>query len=228
MNEAPKKKKKPRGTVLYAVAAVLIGTVALLAWYAGELNDRLPDKKNSSVSSETESVLSVPADEYDSIAASSAEPVDKAVSDVPYSEPEESAPQTALVWPVSGEINKIFSLETLQYSATFDDMRLHTGVDLAAELNTAVLTCGAGTVTAVDESATLGNCVTVDHGNGILMKYCGLQNIKVAAGQSLAAGDVLGVVGSIPCECADPDHLHLEASLNGTAVSPSDLIGVLP
>ena len=35
--------------------------------------------------------------------------------------------------PLNGNIGKIFSDSELQYSATYNDMRLHLGVDVQAE-----------------------------------------------------------------------------------------------
>jgi murein DD-endopeptidase MepM/ murein hydrolase activator NlpD len=79
-----------------------------------------------------------------------------------------------------------------------------------------------------DESALLGKTVTIDHGNGIIIKYCGLENILVSTGKKVNMGDSIAVVGNVPSECADNSHIHLEATKNGEVVSPLDVIGKIP
>ena len=156
------------------------------------------------------------------------------VTDVPYSSEKETSsvteeqPKQAPIMPIDGKIIKDFSEAALQYSSTYADMRLHSGIDIEAAAGSAVKSAADGTVTATEESATLGKTVTIDHGNGIIMKYCGLDNVAVSQGKKVKMGDPIAVVGDIPSECADKSHLHLEATKNGKSVSPMDVIGQLP
>jgi hypothetical protein len=65
-----------------------------------------------------------------------------------------------------------------------------------------------------------GNGVVVDHGQGWTTQYCHLRqgSIAVKPGQSVAAGDVLGLVGQ--SGMAEFPHVHLQVARNGVIVDP--------
>ena len=130
----------------------------------------------------------------------------------------------SFIMPLVGTVSKDHSEDTLQYSKTYNDMRLHLGVDIMPTDETTVLSAAPGKVAAIDNNTVLGNVVTVDHGDGILFRYCGLKDISVDVGQKLTAGDTLGKLDVVTNECADEIHLHLEATRDGKSVSPLEII----
>ncbi len=149
------------------------------------------------------------------------------VSDEPYSSEQQETEQKkepTFVMPCEGEISKKYSATELLYSATFSDMRLHTGLDIACEKGTDVWSMSDGTVMSVEDSISYGTVVTVNCGDNIIVKYCGLENTTVAANDKVSVGEVIGSVGEVPCECADQSHIHIEASENGESISPEELI----
>ncbi len=150
---------------------------------------------------------------------------EKPESAVPYTESNviEAAPSD-FVMPVNGNIIKNFSNSDLQYSKTFGDMRLHEGVDLACAEGSEVYAALDGTVSEVTETATLGRIVAIDHGNGITAKYCGLKSINVKVGEAVVAGYIIAKSGSVPGECEDEPHIHIEIIKNGEKISPLSLI----
>ena len=72
----------------------------------------------------------------------------------------------------------------------------------------------------------LGTCVTIDHGNGIVARYCNLnKTLTVKEGDIVSAGTVLGAIGdSAVSELSDPSHLHFEITENGKFIDPISLI----
>lgn len=130
------------------------------------------------------------------------------------------------VWPVSGTILADFSTETLAYNATMGDWRIHTGIDIAADLGSQVLAMAAGTVERVVQDDMMGVTVVLDHGDGLTSTYCNLnQELAVVVGDQVQAGDLLGTVGSTAlAESALEPHLHLEVALNQTPVNPLDYL----
>lgn len=137
-----------------------------------------------------------------------------------------AAPVAAyFVSPVLGEVIKGFSDTELQYSMTMHDMRLHKGLDIAADAGTPVVAAGEGVVKAIINDPMLGTVVEIDHGNGITVRYCGL-NAKpsVSVGSTVDSSTRLGSVDVIPIESVEQRHLHLEFYKDGKAVSPSDYI----
>lgn len=129
------------------------------------------------------------------------------------------------VYPLTGEIIKDFNKEQLQYSVTYNDMRIHNGLDIAAKEGTAVKAAGDGTVTEVKKDASLGHTVKIDHGNNISVVYAGLkEKINVKKGDAVTAGTVLGALGTVTCESLDAPHLHLEFYDGKAAVSPLEML----
>jgi murein DD-endopeptidase MepM/ murein hydrolase activator NlpD len=104
--------------------------------------------------------------------------------------------------------------------------RMHTGLDLIVPEGTAVLAAQAGTVRLVDWVGGYGLTVIVEHGSGWQTLYAHLGEIAVLPGQSLAAGETLGRVGSTGR--ATTAHLHFEVRrrLEGgtVALDPAPLL----
>ncbi len=131
------------------------------------------------------------------------------------------------VLPVSGNILKDFSADKLQYSITYNDHRLHSGIDIEAPAGAAVKASGDGTISDVRTDSLLGVVVEIDHGDGIIGYYCGLADaVKVKKGATVKGGQVIGAVGNIPSESLDPVHLHLEFSKDSEPISPLALMGL--
>jgi murein DD-endopeptidase MepM/ murein hydrolase activator NlpD len=95
---------------------------------------------------------------------------------------------------------------------------LHAGIDFRADPGSPVRAAGAGTVVTAEYSGGYGNLVEVDHGHGVTTRYAHLSRIAVREGQSLAAGAVIGRVGSTGRSTGP--HLHYETRIDGEAVDP--------
>ena len=97
--------------------------------------------------------------------------------------------------------------------------RFHTGLDLAAPQGAAVAATSPGTVVVAGWCGGYGQCVTIDHGGGVLTLYGHLSRIDVAPGQRVGQGQPIGLVGSTGRSTGP--HLHYEVRINGQAVDPS-------
>lgn len=138
----------------------------------------------------------------------------------------EEAVADTVVRPVSGAVLQDHAMDRLAYNPTTKDWRVHNGVDLAADAGQTVLAARAGTVTAVYEDDYYGGTVVIRHEDGYTTHYANLDAaVAVAAGDTVAAGDVIGTVGGTALlELAQESHLHFEVYLNGTAVDPEDFL----
>ncbi len=115
----------------------------------------------------------------------------------------------------------------------------HEGTDIAPTdpdgASIAVLAAAAGTVVgtrdgmddrplrAGDDSRQgreCGNGVRIDHGGGWTSQYCHLRrgSVAVERGEAVAAGDVLGAIGS--SGQSDTPHVHFQLERDGTPVDP--------
>lgn len=125
--------------------------------------------------------------------------------------------------PIGGTVSKGFSDTALQYSETFKDMRIHTGADIVPSNGTVVVAAYSGVVKSVEENTVYGTVITIDHGEGIVLKYCGVKNVTVDTGDIVDVGEIIAEIGTVANECAEKDHLHLELILNGEYKDPMTL-----
>lgn len=127
------------------------------------------------------------------------------------------------VMPIDGEILQPYSGGELVKSPTTGVWQTHNGMDIAAALGTEVICVLDGTVSAVDEDALLGVCVSVLHADGTVTRYCNLnEGLEVFAGENLERGTVIGAVGaSAEAESRMDSHLHFEVLKNDKFVDPA-------
>ena len=80
-----------------------------------------------------------------------------------------------------------------------------------------VSSIAGGTVTYADELEGFGKVIVIDHGDGYISIYSGLSEIEVAKGYAVAAGNRLGISGTLP---SGMEGLYLEVRYNGQAMNP--------
>lgn len=129
----------------------------------------------------------------------------------------------SLTLPVSGAAIAHFSGDMLVKNETLGDWRTHNGIDISAELGSAVTASSDGVVTDIRSDPLWGNVVEVTSGDYV-MTYSGLSDdILVSVDMTVTAGDQIGSVGEIPCELSLEPHLHFDVKQNGEYVDPASL-----
>ena len=138
--------------------------------------------------------------------------------------PEELLPQVCS--PLDGTTVTVFSMTELLYDPTMADWRTHDGIDVQADEGAAVKTAAAGTVQSVTDDELMGTTVVIQHEGGYATQYSSLQeNTPVAQGQTVAAGEVIGYVGSTSAaESRMGPHLHFSVSRDGAVIDPHDYV----
>lgn len=94
----------------------------------------------------------------------------------------------------------------------------HSGIDFRAMSGVPARTVNAGTIVSAGNMGGYGNCVDVDHGNGVVTRYGHLRSIAVKVGERVVAGQKIGQVGSTGRSTGP--HLHYEIRINGQAIDP--------
>lgn len=138
--------------------------------------------------------------------------------------PEEIASHQ-IVPPLSDcQILQPFSGDELVKSETTGTWQTHNGVDLACETGTDVFAIDTGTVAEINSDPLWGYTISIDHGNGVVSKYCGMDgSVEVRAGDTVQSGQKIGVTGTAPdIESALKPHLHLEVQKSGIYLDPME------
>lgn len=121
--------------------------------------------------------------------------------------------------PLTNTVQKPFSADGPLYCKTMQDWRLHLGTDFAGEEGQEVQSVTRGTVITVKNDPLWGGVVEIDHGVGVITRYCGVHAL-VKVGDKVDMGQTIGTLQTIPCECMQSAHLHLEMMVDGTPIDP--------
>lgn len=127
--------------------------------------------------------------------------------------------------PLAGGVDKAFSDGDMVQSKTMGDWRVHNGVDFLGTVGDQVRAVNNGVVKAVYDDILWGTVVEIDHGDGLVARYCGLgKGSTVSVGDKVKINDRIGNLGAVPVESADEVHLHFEMRQDGTAVDPMPIL----
>lgn len=130
--------------------------------------------------------------------------------------------------PVAGVLQEKHDADMQVFSDTMGDYRVHIGVDIGTVAGASVSAMADGVISQVWEDVSMGHCVAVAHSGNAYTIYKNLaaelpEHIKT--GVAVKAGDVIGTVGeSAMVEVSEEPHLHLEMTVNGLAVDPTEYL----
>lgn len=128
------------------------------------------------------------------------------------------------IMPLNGDVLKPFS-DKQPLKSTTKMWATHPGVDIKAMLGDPVKSIATGTVKSVTDNDKYGVTVEIDHGNGMVARYCNLNaTTLVKENDTVAAGTVIGSVGDTSLTETDTTHLHLEIRVNNIPVDPIELL----
>lgn len=102
--------------------------------------------------------------------------------------------------------------------------KAHTGIDFAAPSGTSIYAAEAGVVLISKYWSGYGNCIIIDHGNGMWTLYGHIKNggLLVSEGDTVKRGDKIALVGSTGNSTGP--HLHFEVRKNEVPVNPSSYL----
>lgn len=226
------------GKGFYIVLFLCAAVIGLSAWMMTAGNETMEDLNSidgglNNVRVETVLVTpdaQAPKVEVMAIPEPTAEPVIEAVEEpaqAVWAEAEPAVPDMSeTVWPVEGELERLYDVDHLHYDVTMRDWRTHDGLDIQAPLGQTVCAAMPGVVRFVQDDGFYGTFVTVDHGDGTCAVYANLASMPaVSVGDRVQAGDVIGAVGTTAlCEIGQGTHLHFAVYLDGESVDPLDYL----
>lgn len=121
-----------------------------------------------------------------------------------------------LLRPVPGAVSSGYGW---RIHPIYGDSRLHTGWDMNASCGEPIRAAASGRVFFSGWKGGYGNAVMIDHGGGLSTLYGHQSRLGVSYGEQVAAGEVIGWIGTTGTSTAC--HLHWEVRVNGTPVDPS-------
>jgi hypothetical protein len=102
----------------------------------------------------------------------------------------------------------------------------HKGLDFRASIGTPVHATNSGTVILARPLYFEGNCVMLDHGQGLVTIYMHLSEFKVKEGEKVAAGQLIALSGGTGRSTAP--HLHFAVRWRGEYLDPATLLALHP
>ena len=145
--------------------------------------------------------------------------------------PEETAAaptysETGFIWPVPTVRNIIdyFGNRWFEEEQRYEN---HKGIDINKPGcgGEAVVASAGGTVLqAGDRNDGYGECVIIDHGNGLITRYAHNRSVAVNVGDEVVQGQVISYIGQTGW--ATGDHCHFEVRINGEPVDPMNYVSM--
>ncbi len=124
-----------------------------------------------------------------------------------------------LYWPVQGGkvVRSFGESKDPRYGINF----YNPGIDIAAPLGTPVFAASSGVVLLAQDIRGYGKTIVLEHGQDVVTVYAHLQEMKVAAGQEVKGGEVIGLLGNTGL--TDGPILHFEVRVGDTARAENPL-----
>jgi len=94
----------------------------------------------------------------------------------------------------------------------------HEGIDFKGKSGDNIYATGAGVVTKAFRNGSYGNFVEIDHTNGYKTTFAHMKKFKVAVGDTVKRGQLIGLVGNTGRSTGP--HLHYELLYKGKPINP--------
>ena len=121
--------------------------------------------------------------------------------------------------PVPGAVTSAFGGKRMFNG---EERSYHRGVDLRGAKGTPVTALADGRIVLARNMYFAGNAVYIDHGQGVISSYAHMSRLDVKPGETVKAGQQIGLVGATG-RVTGP-HLHLGVNILGVAVDPLSLV----
>ena len=114
-----------------------------------------------------------------------------------------------LNWPMSGKITSPYGTRSSGF---------HSGIDIGGKIGRGVYSAAGGKVVLASWYYAYGNCIVIDHGNGMKTRYAHLSAYKCKVGDTVERGQLIGLCGNTGRSTGP--HLHFEVIVNGSTKNP--------
>lgn len=130
-----------------------------------------------------------------------------------------------MLWPVAASGTVITSNYGIREHPIQGVVKQHTGLDIGgAALGTPVVAAADGVVTYAGWLGGYGNCVMINHGDGVVTLYGHGNKILTTVNKEVKQGETIMEVGSTGNSTGP--HLHFEVRVNGNYTNPLNYVKV--
>jgi len=102
----------------------------------------------------------------------------------------------------------------------------HAGLDFKGPIGAPIYAAAKGMVSFVGQRQGYGNCIEIDHGNGLMTRYAHMSRFVAQPGQQVAPGTVIGAIGNSGRSTGP--HLHFEVRIHDRPVNPRPFLEAAP
>ena len=133
---------------------------------------------------------------------------------------------TGFIWPVPTVRNMT---DTYGERWIVEEQRsnFHKGIDInkpGCAGESVVASAGGTVIQAGNKNNGYGNCVIIDHGDGISTLYAHNNSVAVSVGDTVVQGQTIAYIGHTGY--AYGDHCHFEVRLNGEHTNPLNYVNI--
>jgi murein DD-endopeptidase MepM/ murein hydrolase activator NlpD len=128
------------------------------------------------------------------------------------------------IWPVKGasHISMYYGQNENPFTGQW---YVHKGVDISTyRSGDPVIATADGRVVAIGFDPSLGNYIIIQHSHGFITRYGHLMAFRVAKGQKVQQGQVIGLLGNTGMTTGP--HLHYEVHLGTSVVDPLKFLNI--
>lgn len=104
----------------------------------------------------------------------------------------------------------------------YETTKLHTGIDIAGNDKKPIYAVNDGIIIYAGAKGGYGNCVIIDHKDGMITLYGHCSTLAVSKGDIVLKGDNIARVGNTGVSTGP--HLHFEVRINGKFINPINFL----
>jgi murein DD-endopeptidase MepM/ murein hydrolase activator NlpD len=102
----------------------------------------------------------------------------------------------------------------------------HAGLDFRGPRGAPIKAAAKGVVSFAGVKQGYGNCIEIDHGNGLMTRYAHMSRFHAKLGEAVAPGQLIGAIGNTGRSTGP--HLHFEVRINNRPVNPRPFLEAAP
>lgn len=128
-------------------------------------------------------------------------------------------------WPVQGNVILNYSMDKTVFFSTLQQYKYNPAIVVSSPVNTPVVAARKGVVEEIRLDDETGTTVVMNIGDGYRVSYGQLGSLKVAKGDVVEAGEVIGAVAA-PTKyySVEGSNLYLKLEKDGSCVNPMNFL----